>query len=111
MLIGTRVLAEDGHLCFSLPEKDIDDFLSHNDLAHSKEVSYPGSRLRADWEVFGGQGRVFVEYFGLVGRPDYDEKVKQKIEHARSHGIELVSIYPSSDWTSVLRRLKDRLIP
>ena len=111
MPIGTRVLAKDGHLCLSLPEKDIDDFLFRNDLRHSKEVSYPGSRMRADWEIFGGQKRIFVEYFGLSGRHAYDEKLKRKIDNARSHGIELVTLHPTSDWKSILERLRQDEFP
>jgi len=109
MPIGTHVLAEDGHLCFSLPEKDIDDFLYRNGLAHSKEVSYPGSRLKADWEIFGGQGRVFVEYFGMIKKPDYLSRVNRKTELARNHGIELIPIFPGDDWKGSLLELKRKL--
>lgn len=108
MPIGTRVLAEDGHMCFSLPEKDIDDFLFRNDIAHMKEVSYPGSRLRADWEVYGGQKRVFVEYFGMINKPDYLSRVNRKTKLARKHKIELIPIFPGDDWTGCLLELTNR---
>ena len=51
MKIGTMVLAKDGHVCLSLAEKDIDDFLYSSNIAHKKEVPYPQSEYRADWAV------------------------------------------------------------
>jgi hypothetical protein len=103
MMIGTMVLAKDGHLCLSIPEKEIDDFLCNHGLAHDKEASYPDCGFRCDWEVFAGRDRrVFIEYFGLMGNPDYAHRAHEKIALARSVGIELVPLYPDSDWMTIL---------
>jgi len=103
MLIGTMILAKDGHLCLSIPEKEIDDFLSDHGLAHDKEVPYPSCSLRCDWEVFTEPNRrVFVEYFGLMSNRDYARRAQEKIELAQQAGIELVALYPDGDWGSVL---------
>ncbi len=88
---GTHCLAKDGHVCYSLGEKLIDDWLFENDVDHLREPNYPESRLRADFQV----GDTLIEYFGLAGDPDYDAKTIEKRKLARARGIKLVEIYPS----------------
>lgn len=85
---GTQCIAKDGHVCFSLGEKTIDDFLFDNAIAHSKENPYPEGGYRTDFMV----GEVFIEYFGLAGDPVYDAKRKIKEAMCRSHGIRLISL-------------------
>ena len=106
MKIGTMVLADDGDLCFSLPERDIDNWLFSNGIKHQKEVKYPGSELRCDWELFGFSERVFVEYFGLISRSTYAEKARLKTEIAQSAGIRFIEIFPDSDWKHILEQTK-----
>jgi hypothetical protein len=89
---GTMCLALDGHTCFSLAEKTIDDFLFHHGIAHSREPHYPDSEFRADFEIEGS----FVEYFGLAGNQLYDEKIQAKKQIAKMAGIKLISIYPKN---------------
>jgi len=38
---GMRCLAQDGHMCHSLDEQRIDDWLSVHHLAHEREPIYP----------------------------------------------------------------------
>lgn len=106
MVIGTMTLSKDGHLCLSLPEKEIDDFLLTEGIAHDKEVSYPGCAFRADWELFGSNARTFVEYFGLMSNPDYAAKAKVKTEIALAAGIELIAMLPGTDWKAVILNWK-----
>ena len=87
---GTQCRARDGHLCFSLGEKTIDDLLYELGVSHEKEPRYPESNMRADFEVSG----VFIEYFGLTGDPDYDAKSELKTSLAKRHKIKLIAIYP-----------------
>ncbi len=101
--IGTMVLGKDGHFCLSLAEKEIDDFLSENRISHKKEVYYPESSLRADWEIFGFPKRIFVEYFGLMNNEDYARKTHAKIQMAKDSGILLLELYPDLDWQKYLR--------
>lgn len=105
MRIGTMVEATDGHLCFSLAERDIDNWLFAAGIRHDKEVNYPGSEMRCDWEVFGYSKRIFVEYFGLMNRKEYAERAKQKVELARDAEIFLVELFPDTKWKSLLRNL------
>lgn len=89
--LGTQCVAKDGHICFSLGEKTIDDFLAAHQIAHNREPDYPESGYRADFVVNG----VFIEYFGLQGDSDYDKKTEEKTKLCKSHNIELISIYPA----------------
>lgn len=106
---GTHCIANDGHLCLSLGEKVIDDWLSENGYLHDKEPHWPESNMRADFRV----GKTYIEYFGLVGDPIYDVKIIQKREIARKHGIHLVELYPShiQNWTIGQEMLSSALRP
>jgi hypothetical protein len=101
---GTQCLAKDGHVCLSLGEKTIDDFLHSRGIGHEKEPHYPEGNFRADFLVDG----VFIEYFGLKGDPEYDAKTRLKQRICKRHGIKLISIYPS-DLVSV-KRLNRKLL-
>lgn len=87
---GTHCLANDGHLCLSLGEKVIDDWLTANGYPHEREPAWPEGNMRADFRV----GDTYIEYFGLVGDPAYDAKIVRKRELARAHDIPLVEVYP-----------------
>lgn len=94
---GIRCLAKDGHVCHSLDEQRIDDWLSAHGLLHEREPCYPAhstlspaGRRRADWKVRD----VFIEYFGLIGNTDYEKKIDEKILLAQHFDIELIAIYP-----------------
>ncbi|MET3642758.1 hypothetical protein ABIC73_004361 [Prescottella equi] len=104
---GTRSLAEDGHVCLSLGEKTIDDWLSRNGIPHGKEPAYPGSRMRADFVVDG----IYIEYFGLVGDSAYDERIERKRLLATAHNIKLVEIYPKdlASWSTAQKAIADEL--
>lgn len=86
---GYACLAKDGHECFSLGEKIIDDYFYTHDIPHEKEPSYPGERkFRADWKV----GQYFIEFWGLEGDEDYDKKMENKKNIAQQYQIPLIEI-------------------
>jgi hypothetical protein len=87
---GTHTIAKDGHVCLSLGEKTIDDYLSLHGIHHEKEPRYPDGNYRGDFKV----GTIFIEFFGLTGNPDYDAKTKEKILLCKRHNISLIAIYP-----------------
>jgi hypothetical protein len=86
---GIHCIAKDGHVCLSLGEKTIDDYLFSHGIIHEKEPRYPEGNYRGDFKV----GTTFIEYFGLTGNPDYDAKTKEKIRLCKKHSIVLVAIY------------------
>jgi hypothetical protein len=87
---GIQSIAKDGHVCLSLGEKTIDDYLHIHGIHHKKEPHYPEGNYRGDFEV----GTAFIEYFGLTGDPEYDAKTKKKIRLCEKHNITLVALYP-----------------
>jgi len=91
MIRGTQCLAKDGHICFSLGEKTIDDALYALGIPHEKEVPYPEGSFRADFAAKGA----FIEYFGLTGDVDYDGKTRVKQSICKKHRIKLISVHPS----------------
>ncbi|HUW14057.1 MAG TPA: hypothetical protein VM537_30310, partial [Anaerolineae bacterium] len=104
---GVRCLATDGHVCHSLDEQRIDNWLSANHLSHQREPQYAphptlnaSGRRRADWKV----GDTFIEYFGLVGDVDYERKMDEKMMLSAKLQIDMVAIYPPD-----LDRLDERL--
>lgn len=87
---GIQSIAKDGHVCLSLGEKTIDDYLHSHGIYHEKEPRYPEGKFRGDFKA----GDTFIEYFGLTGNPEYDAKTKEKIRLCKKHNITLVAIYP-----------------
>ena len=104
MRLGTWTLAKDGDMCFSLVERDIDDWLTRHKIKHTKEVKYPGTEMRCDWEVFRDGQRIFIEYFGLMNQETYAAKAEQKRQLAMANGIRLIGITPETDWESCLMK-------
>jgi|GEM_PF-2313882 len=91
---GTRVLAIDGHECLSLGEMHIDNLLHRNKIKHRKEVRYPDSSYVCDWVLDVDGKEIFVEYFGLAGQGEYDEKMDAKRAIALRAGLEWVEFLP-----------------
>lgn len=89
---GYKCKAQDGHSCNSLAEKTIDDWLYKHGIEHEKEPKYPGrGNFRGDWRV----GDYFIEYWGLKGDKDYDNKIYLKREIAKENKIKLIEINPN----------------
>lgn len=101
---GIRCLAEDGDVCLSIGEKTIDDLMYRAGVPHEKEPPYPEGRMRADFRV----GSTLVEYLGLTGNPEYDQKTETKRDVCANHGIALVEILPTdlADLPKLEKRLK-----
>ncbi|MFC2086707.1 hypothetical protein ACFLSA_00885 [Bacteroidota bacterium] len=87
---GIQCIAKDGHVCFSLGEKTIDDLLFDNGIEHDKEPHYPDSNYRGDFLI----NEIIIEYFGLHGDKEYNAKIKFKRKLAKSHKIGFIEIYP-----------------
>lgn len=87
---GIQCLAKDGHICLSLGEKTIDDLLFEFGINHSKEPHYPEGNYRGDFLV----GNVIIEYFGLIGNPEYDRKVDLKRKLAKKFNLNIIEIFP-----------------
>ena len=88
---GTYCLASDGHLCRSLAERTVDDFLTARGIAHTPEPAYPGSTRRADWGLPDG---TYVEFAGLLGDAEYRAKIAEKRAIAAAAGVQLIVLVP-----------------
>jgi hypothetical protein len=93
----TKGKAIDGHLCDSISELLIDNWLYENNIQHERNANYPGTHHRADWETTSKNQKIFIEYFGLANdSPRYDRTIKEKKELCRKHKIKLIEIYPQN---------------
>ncbi|HAL61709.1 MAG TPA: hypothetical protein DCP08_04795 [Chloroflexi bacterium] len=95
-VFGVECLAKDGHLCASLAEKTVDDWLFEQEIPHEREPKYPydpelnpSGLLRADWKIHD----IYVEYYGLDS-PEYLLKAREKAKLARRHNLRLIEINP-----------------
>lgn len=87
--------ATDGHLCDSISELLVDNWLYKNKILHEKNVHYPGTNHRADWAIMSKGNKIFVEYFGLANdSPRYDRSIKEKKMLCKKQNISLIAIYP-----------------
>ncbi|WP_315773081.1 hypothetical protein [Rhodococcoides kroppenstedtii] len=104
---GVKCVALDGHLCLSLAEKTIDDWLHSNNIQHDREPPYPETRMRGDFLVNGK----IVEYFGMAGNAEYDHKIQRKRELAEKYSLTLVEIYPHhlATWHTTQNEIAQRL--
>ncbi len=95
---GYRSIATDGHLCLSLGERAICEFLTKNGFIHEKEPSYPihdlnpSGGMRADFRV----GDVYIEFAGMLSEPAYAEKMQRKEELARALKMKWMMLDSSS---------------
>lgn len=99
---GTYCLAADGHLCRSIAERTVDDFLTVHGIAHTPEPVYPGSHSRADWLLADG---TFVEFAGLLSDADYRAKIAAKRALAAAAGVPLIVLVPE-DLPDLARALR-----
>lgn len=108
---GVRCIAKDGHVCNSLEELYVDNWLHANRIPHDKEPLYPfdedfniSGKRRADWLI----NNVFIEYFGLNGDEKYDKKTDEKYSLSKKKGFELIGVFPESlnNLTPIFQRFK-----
>ncbi len=86
-----KCLAIDGHVCNSVSELIIDNWLYKNKISHQKEIPYPKGKFVADWSL---SSKILIEYFGLANDSRrYDEEIKKKQEICKEAAITLIEIY------------------
>ena len=85
--------AKDGHLCKSISEIIIDDWLFENNISHEREKLYPEGKYRCDFII----GNFFIEFFGLATAldidPYYAETITKKREMCKKYKIPLIELY------------------
>ncbi|NOT06022.1 MAG: hypothetical protein HOP27_15620 [Anaerolineales bacterium] len=90
---GIQVFANDGHICLSLAEKVVDDWLNAHHINHEKEPKYPfhiefnpRKLMRADWKIED----TFIEYAGLMEDYEYALKMVRKKSLAESLNLDVI---------------------
>lgn len=106
---GTMVIAKDGCQCLSLAEKDIDDKLFAHGIPHVKEPHYPDSNFRADWKISIDGKEVFIEFFGLHGDKNYNKRMKEKMDYAKTKNIDVIAFLPS-DMNSLTSAFAEKIL-
>lgn len=107
----TKVKSLDGHLCDSISELIIDNWLTKNNISHKKNVPYPETNSKTDWAISIDNQEIFIEYFGLANdSPRYDRAIKKKKELCRKYNLKLIEIYPRDIYSKgrLNIRLKDK---
>lgn len=95
-MFAKKQIAKDGHVCDSLAEKTIDDYLFENKIAHEIHYPYPEGNYSFDFKI----GDNYLEYFGLAGEHNrYDQLMEIKKEIASRYKIDLLAIYPKDLYT------------
>lgn len=114
-----------GEYLKSYGEKLIADFLFEHDIPYKYEKNYwwNGINYRPDFTIFqSASSGVVVEYFGLLGDPDYDEQMEEKRNFWRGNSSwRLLEIAPRnvslgrdqffSSFRNVLERYKIKCTP
>ena len=111
---GHRSIASDGHLCLSMGERAICEFLTKNGVPHEREPMYPfdevlnpNGLLRGDFLI----GDLVIEFAGMMGNPDYAERMKSKEKLAKARKIPWLKLETSSldDLNEMLLKISSKL--
>jgi hypothetical protein len=90
-----ELLTLDGHKVRSRAEVMIDDWLYNRNISHAYDhvvARISGKELRCDFYIRDKD--VYIEFWGLVGEPDYERRKREKLNFYRSKGLKLIEIYP-----------------
>jgi len=92
VMFARKHTANDGHVCDSLAEKIIDDWLYTRKINHKRSIPYPSDLgLNVDFVIKD----YWIEFFGLHGvHKRYDELRKIKLQLGKQYGLKLIEIYP-----------------
>lgn len=92
VMFAKKYVARDGHVCDSLAEKIIDEWMCSNGISHQRSVPYPEfSKLSCDFVV----GKFFIEFFGLDGEHrEYTKHVHKKRRLAKKYNLKLIELKP-----------------
>lgn len=83
--------AADGHLVRSRGELLIDNWLYMGGILHAYERRLPIEE-EAYCDFWLPNGKVYIEYWGLQGKPDYDARRKRKVELYGAHDLSLIEL-------------------
>ena len=95
---GYKSIASDNHLCLSLGERAVCEFLTKHGIDHEKEPKYPSDStlnpngsLRGDFKV----REVIIEFAGMMQIPSYASRMKKKELLAKQFGVPWIKLQSS----------------
>jgi hypothetical protein len=93
VMFAKKYVARDGHVCDSLAEKIIDEWLYAKKIPHLRSVPYSKeNRITCDFVV----GKYFIEFFGLEGyHRGYMKQVEKKRKLAKKLKLKLIELKPA----------------
>lgn len=89
-----KIITQDGHRVRSLGEKTIDDWLYMNKIVHAYErpfVTVHGDLIPDFYIPAGvsqGSHAVYIEYWGMEGKAEYDNRKKKKLEIYEANNLQ-----------------------
>lgn len=84
-------VANDGHICDSMSEKIIDDWLYRKQIHHEIHVPYNKNNMSADFKI----GDIFIEFIGLNGQHKaYDSQQLRKKRFWKANKLKVIELYP-----------------
>lgn len=90
--------SDDGKVCLSTYEQIISNILYHNNIEYEKDVPYKKfiSDFKKEYTIdyYLPQYDLYIEMFGIVGIPSYDEKIIEKQKLLKDNNLILISIFP-----------------
>ena len=89
--------SSDGHWVRSRGELLIDNYLFGTRIAHAYESEIflqDGSKMVPDFKAITPTGNVYIEFWGMEGKPEYDKRREKKKQLYKENGLELVEIFP-----------------
>lgn len=109
VIFANKFIAKDGHICDSLSEKIIDDWLSKRKISHERNVHYLNTKFTADFKV----KNIYIEFFGLHNElKRYDQLMKIKLNIIKEHNLKLIALYPKDIFPkSRLNEILGAIIP
>ena len=100
--------AEDGHWVQSQGELLIDNWLYWNGLLHAYAYQLEKLGVSMECDFCLPENDIYLEYWGLIGKPDYDQRRKRKLNVYREANLKLVEVFPK-DLTVLSEILKKKL--
>lgn len=87
---GRTYETDRGEYVRSSHERRIADWLYDRDIDYEYEPDVSATDLRPDFRVGGD----LIEYWGMLNRADYVERMHEKIDRYRRDGIKIVNLFP-----------------
>lgn len=89
--------SSDGHWVRSRGELLIDNYLFGTRIAHAYEQEIylqDGSKMIPDFMAITPKGNVYIEFWGMEGKSEYDKRREKKKQLYKDNGLELIEIFP-----------------